>query len=275
MDGLLIDSEDIYTLASNEILHKYNRPSLPWSIKAQLQGRPGPESSQILHSWAQLPISAEEYNAELAEVQKRMFPSAQPLPGAMKLLQTLQQRGVKCALATSSHAANYRLKTEHLEELFSLFSKEQIVKGDDERIPKGRGKPWPDIYLLALETVNETVRKEGKGEKEVRPEECLVFEDSVPGIESGRRAGMRVLWCPHVGLVNEFTGREAEVLAGKGGFNTEEEKDAEDGIAGSGVTETDGMPEILQGWPGKLDDGWGEQVMSLEDFDYARYGIKA
>lgn len=43
MDGLLIDSEDIYTKCNNEILHEHGKPSLPWSIKAQLQGRPGPE----------------------------------------------------------------------------------------------------------------------------------------------------------------------------------------------------------------------------------------
>ena len=43
MDGLLIDSEDIYTKCNNVILHEYGKPSLPWKIKAQLQGRPGPE----------------------------------------------------------------------------------------------------------------------------------------------------------------------------------------------------------------------------------------
>ena len=47
MDGLLIDSEDKYTIAINTILHEYGKPSLPWSIKAQLQGRPAPE---VLHS---------------------------------------------------------------------------------------------------------------------------------------------------------------------------------------------------------------------------------
>ena len=43
MDGLLLDTEDIYTLCNNVILHQCGRPSLPWNIKAQLQGRPGPE----------------------------------------------------------------------------------------------------------------------------------------------------------------------------------------------------------------------------------------
>ena len=53
-----------------------------------------------------------------------------------------------------------------------------------------------------------------KGEDLILPEECLVFEDSVPGVEAGRRAGMRVVWCPHPMLKNEFAGREKEVLAG-------------------------------------------------------------
>ena len=43
MDGLLIDTEDIYTKCNNVILHEYGKPSLPWKIKAQLQGRPGPD----------------------------------------------------------------------------------------------------------------------------------------------------------------------------------------------------------------------------------------
>lgn len=43
MDGLLIDSEDWYTVCTNEVLAEYGKPKLPWNIKAQLQGRPGPE----------------------------------------------------------------------------------------------------------------------------------------------------------------------------------------------------------------------------------------
>ena len=43
MDGLLIDSEDKYTAITNSILQEYGKPTLPWSIKAQLQGRPQPE----------------------------------------------------------------------------------------------------------------------------------------------------------------------------------------------------------------------------------------
>lgn len=43
MDGLLIDSEDKYSMITNEVLQMYGKPNLPWSVKAQLQGRPQPE----------------------------------------------------------------------------------------------------------------------------------------------------------------------------------------------------------------------------------------
>ena len=39
VDGLLVNSEDIYTEIFNHILHSYNKPSLPWRIKAKQQSR--------------------------------------------------------------------------------------------------------------------------------------------------------------------------------------------------------------------------------------------
>lgn len=100
----------------------------------------------------------------------------------------------------------------------------------------------------------------------MRIEECLVFEDSVPGIEAGRRAGMRVIWCPHPGLREEFKGREPEVLAGR----CEERGEKENKEIGSAQREE----EDFRGWPSKIGDGWGEQLDSLEGFPYRRYGIE-
>ncbi len=138
--------------------------------------------------------------------------------------------------------------------------------GDDARIPPGKGKPAPDIYLLALETINSGLRKKGK--KEIKREECLVFEDSVPGVEAGRRAGMRVVWCPHPKLLKEYRGREKEVLAGLangGGDEQVKEVMEEAAVGGEGKG---------RGWPGKKDDGWAELIPSLEGFQYSRYGIR-
>ncbi|PWY91729.1 HAD superfamily hydrolase [Aspergillus sclerotioniger CBS 115572] len=273
MDGLLIDSEDKYTDITNAILEEYGKPPLPWSIKAQLQGRPQPDASRIFHQWAQLPISPEEYGVKQSALQEKYFPLSQPLPGVRDLLANLlstqtTDSPVYIALATSSHSKNFVLKSDHLGDLFSAFPKSQQVLGDDPRIGKGRGKPLPDIYLLALETINSSLRT--KGETEIKPEECLVFEDAVPGVEAGRRAGMRVVWVPHPGLLESYKGREGEVLAGLTGEHKEEEKTEPERKADEIVS---GRLNSA-GKTGKLDDGWGELLPSLENFPFKRYGIK-
>lgn len=268
MDGLLLDTEDIYTDCINILLQKYGRPPLPWSIKAKLQGRPGPQANELFHNWAQLPITNDDYLAQYSALQREHFPSAKALPGVEDLLASLgrtrwwdvsseQQQEKKkdhphrvhIALATSSNSNNFALKTAHLSDLFSVFSAPRRVLGDDPRIPPGRGKPLPDIYLLALQTVNATLAPD---EKPITPEECLVFEDSVPGVEAGRRAGMRVIWCPHPKLKELYEGREDEVLAGRTG---------EAGV---------GVDEHQLGRPG---DGWAQYLPTLEGFPYEKYGI--
>lgn len=269
MDGLLLDTEDIYTECINILLAKYGRPSLPWSIKAQLQGRPGPQANELFHSWAKLPISNDEYMAEYSALQREHFPKCKALPGVETLLADLGRtrwwdvrktqnsddktadgpRRVHIALATSSNKTNFALKTAHLADLFSVFAAPRRVLGDDPRVAPGRGKPLPDIYLLALETVNATLPA---GEPPVAPEECLVFEDSVPGVEAGRRAGMRVVWSPHPKLKELYAGREDDILAGRMG------------AAGEGVDEHQ---------LGEKGDGWAEYLPTLENFPYEKYGI--
>lgn len=165
------------------------------------------------------------------------------------------------------------MKTDHLADLFSVFPASQRVLGDDPRIGKGRGKPLPDIYRLALETVNAGLRV--KGEEEVKAEECLVFEDAVPGVEAARRAGMRVIWCPHPGLLEAYRGREEEVLAGLTGEHKEEEKTGTEKEADElkegrlSVSENGGA-----GTPGAIGDGWAELVRCLDEFDFEKYGIQ-
>jgi pseudouridine-5'-monophosphatase len=267
MDGLLIDSEDLYTIATNTILQRYDRPLLPWSIKAQLQGRPGPQAGAIFHAWAQLPIPHEQFLEEQKELQTKLFPTTKPLPGVLELLEGLKQRGVYMALATSSHAGNFKLKSSHLPELFKYFAPEHQVLGDDPRIPAGRGKPAPDIYLLALSTLNKTL--EAQGQPPIQPEECLVFEDSVPGVESGRRAGMQAVWCPHPELLTEYKGKEKEVLAGLTGQHKDDE---EKELQKTEVEVVQGKKQV--GMPGEIDDGWAKLLQSLVDFPYGTFGIE-
>lgn len=272
MDGLLINTvlplcfpppqflkqkqEDIYTLCANMVLSKHDRPPLPWSLKAKLMGVPGSSTEDVFHAWAQLPIPREQFNAEQKEQQRIHFPECRPLPGAQKLLSELKtaknfkDEKVHIALASGSEKFNYDLKSSRSEtrSLLSIFPSNLRILGDDPRLSGGRGKPAPDIFLLALRCINESL---GEGEEKIRPEECLVFEDSVPGVEAGRRAGMRVIWVPHRGLAGEFRGMEQEVLAGK-----------------------TGLVEIGDEWQvGEAGDGWGVKIESLEEFECGHFGI--
>ncbi|PMD13593.1 HAD-like protein [Hyaloscypha hepaticicola] len=257
MDGLLLNTEDIYTLCADNVLLKYGRPRLPWSVKAQLMGVPGSNNGDTFHNWAQLPISRELFEKERKEQELLHFPECEILPGAQKLLLHLNKahntNGMKIqiALASSSEKYQYDLKATKLEnkEFLDLIREEYRVLGDDPRVQHGRGKPAPDIYLLALQTINS---KLPVGISEIVPEECLVFEDSVPGVEAGRRAGMRVVWVPHPGLFAQWGEREKAVLAGR-----------------TGLIEI-GNEEQL----GEVDDGFGEYFSTLEDFPYAKYGIE-
>lgn len=273
VDGLLIDSEDIYTECTNAVLHKYGKPSLPWSIKARLQGRPNPEAGRILQEWAQLPIQSDEFKRQTLAMQEKMFERTKALPGVPDLLKRLSGSNVQLAVATSSMRRTFDIKTKHLSEMFSVFDVDKVVVGDDPRIAVGRGKPLPDIYLLALSTINATL----PADQQIHPEECLVFEDSVPGVEAGRRAGMQVAWVPHPGLLEVYTDRKREVLAGRTGEHVdthtaeeiEELEKRRDGHVSSGR-----QFARVEGQTGEVDDGWARLYASLEGFPFELYGIE-
>ncbi|KAI1193485.1 HAD-like domain-containing protein [Nemania serpens] len=255
MDGLLINSEDVITKCTNQLLTKYGRPVFTRSIRAVTMGVPDSTNSDTFHDWAKLPISREQFKRELKELMTLNFPDCEPLPGAEKLLSDLS-RGVssgakiELALASSTKTNTYNLKisTPRNQKLLDFFEANRRILGDDPRIQQGRGKPAPDIYLVALQALNSSI---DPGEKPVTPSECLVFEDSIAGVESGRRAGMRVIWVPHPDLAAEYQSVEKEILAGRTGrFTLKDDSQL-----------------------GEIDDGWAESIPSLSHFDFEKYRI--
>ncbi|KAF7169557.1 hypothetical protein CNMCM5623_002217 [Aspergillus felis] len=256
LDGLLINSEDKITQSTNRLLEKYGRPVFTPSIRAQLMGVPDSTNSDLFHNWAKLPIPREQFARELREEMHLQFLNCEPLPGAEKLLTNLRRARsasgdqIELALASSTKSHTFELKISRPEttQLLSYFPPERRVLGDDPRVRQGRGKPAPDIYLVALQALNSVANSDGKP---ILPSECLVFEDSVAGVEAGRRAGMRVVWVPHPDVAVEYQERQKEVLAGRTGMS--------------------GIGDDLQ--LGEIDDGWAECIPSLDHFDYEKYGI--
>ncbi len=97
-----------------------------------------------------------------------------PLPGVIKLMKLLSERGFKMALASSAPKENIQLLTEELD-IKQYF---QVVISDEDVT---EGKPNPQVFLLAAERLG------------VEVENCLVIEDAVVGGAAAKRAGMRCL----------------------------------------------------------------------------------
>ncbi|KAM0806778.1 hypothetical protein AB5N19_07115 [Seiridium cardinale] len=257
MDGLLINSEDVIAQTTNQLLEKYGRPVLTRFIRARLMGVSGSTNSDFFHSWAKLPISREQFARESSELMRLHFPECEPLPGAETILSNLSRARsvfsgdrIELQLASGSKSQSYALKTSRpiTKQLLGFFQPERRVLGDDPRLRQGRGKPAPDIYLIALQSLNAAA---GLGETPILPNECLVIEDSIAGVEAARRAGMRVVWVPHPDVALEHQERQKDVLAGR-----------------------TSMFEVGDEWQlGEIDDGWAESIASLEDFDYTKYGF--
>lgn len=82
MDGLLINTKDLITLSTNQLLEKYGRPAFTQSIQAKLMGVPDSTNGDVFHNWAKLPIFREQFAHEWTEQIRQHFPNCKPLPGA-------------------------------------------------------------------------------------------------------------------------------------------------------------------------------------------------
>lgn len=118
------------------------------------------------------------YFEELLEKQMRFFPG---------VCEFIRAAGEKYPLAVTSMARRgeieVALSKAGLSDLFRL-----IVSGEDVE----KTKPDPEAYEKTLRLLNAHLSFT-ETEREIRPEQCLVIEDSSAGIQSARAAGMNVL----------------------------------------------------------------------------------
>ncbi len=182
MDGVLLDTERFYTEVTQTIVGRYGK-TFDWSVKGNMIGRPARDSAKYLVETLALPLSAEEYLREREAMLEALFPAALAMPGARELTVELAARGVAQAVATSSGRRLFDLKTAQHGEWFRVFG--AVVLGDDPRVT--RGKPAPDIFLLAAQELG------------ADPRTCLVVEDATAGVEAAHAAGMQVIAVPDPG----------------------------------------------------------------------------
>jgi pseudouridine-5'-monophosphatase len=218
MDGLLIDSENVYTVVVNKILAPYGKEQT-WEIKSRLMGTPERKATEILLSslWPAnedeareglpfskaCPFTIDSFLADRNMDLDDYFGKVKPMPGAEKLVQHLAKHGIPICVATGSKRRNYEIKSGSNGPLFEPF-KGRVICGDDSRLK--RGKPNPDVFLLAAREglgMRDGVREWGEehdGSFAGREGDFLVFEDAKPGVIAAVRAGMKVVWVPDPNL---------------------------------------------------------------------------
>lgn len=115
----------------------------------------------------------------LAYMEAYVMENGVPLkPGLITLLDFLREQGYRFTIASSTQRPMIKMYLERAE-LGHYFTEEPV--GGDEIT---EGKPAPDIYLKAAAKLG------------VKPENCMVFEDSLAGIEAAWRAGMKPVMVP-------------------------------------------------------------------------------
>ena len=175
MDGVLIDSEIGYNQADAAWFAELGLPFGKREIDG-ITGSSGPVIARRMREWfPHLPYTEEQLSDMYLD---GIFRSLQKdvhalIEGVEEWLRRMQRLELSLVIGSSSP----RCMVSHVVEKFALdryFS--QCITGEDTE----RGKPWPDIFLLAADHLG------------IPPEDCLVIEDSRNGIEAARAAGMKV-----------------------------------------------------------------------------------
>lgn len=181
MDGLLVDSEPIWTVAERELFARWDLEFTP-VMKAAIVGNRMDVAVPTMISLAG-PAARDadvgEVSAWLLARMTELFAEKIPLrPGARALLDDLRTAGVPQALVSSS----YRVLVDAVLAGIPGHPFAASVAGDEV----AHGKPDPEPYLTAARNLD------------VDPTTCVVLEDTPTGCRAGIAAGCRVVYSPSV-----------------------------------------------------------------------------
>jgi len=134
------------------------------------------------------------FGEEKEAIYREMYlPVIEPVKGLPAFLQYASGKGIPIALATAAPKENvkFTLDATDLAHYFNTITDASMVE---------RGKPDPQVYLVTAEKLG------------VQPSECIVFEDSIPGITAAKHAGMRVIGVATTHTADELRGYLNEVI---------------------------------------------------------------
>ena len=179
MDGLMVDTE---SLATEAFIHSAKEQGYDMTKEETLLVL-GFTTKSIYEFWENYFKNSDVSGKQLVDdhykyIENILFTTGpRKMPYIEELLKYLKESNYKVAVASSSnmdHIINNMEKTG-LKKYIDEFASGAEVEN---------GKPAPDVFLLAAERLG------------VKPENCLVLEDSKAGVIAGSSAGAKVIMVP-------------------------------------------------------------------------------
>ncbi len=190
MDGVLVDSQPYHFKADIDTMAEYG------VIKDQkfyesFAGTLTADRMRTLKEMFGLDVPVEEMTIKRENMILDIMgkEDIKPVSGIPEFLRSIKEKGLTTAVASSS---DYKLINLILDRLKIAKYFDSVTSGSDVK----RGKPSPDVFLLAAERIG------------IEPAECLVVEDSENGVKAAKAAGMKAL-----GYINPTSGKQDLSLA--------------------------------------------------------------
>mgnify|MGYP002634503283 FL=1 len=178
MDGVLIDSEPVWKIAMQAVFDEVGCGL----TKKDFQKTVGLRLDEVILFWYNHTgwegLTPQEVEEKIVQRMVELISKdGKPLIGVIETLQFLKAKGLKIGLATSSYSVLIEtvLTKLNIKSYFDFTHSAEL---------ESHGKPHPAVYLTVAEKLG------------VVPTECLVIEDSLNGIISGKAARMSVVCIP-------------------------------------------------------------------------------
>ena len=173
LDGTLVDSMWMWYDIDVEYLARFGI-EVPDRLQADIEGMSFSETAVYFKERFNIPDPIEKIKDDWNKMAWDKYTNEVPMKhGAEEFIKACRKAGILLGIATSN-------SRELVENIIAVHG----LKGDFACIMTGcdvnKGKPAPDIYLAVAKALD------------VAPEDCLVFEDIIPGIQAGKSAGMEV-----------------------------------------------------------------------------------
>jgi beta-phosphoglucomutase len=173
LDGVVADSHAAHKRAWSELLASLGRTVSPQELEYVVEGRKREEiTSHFLGELSK--EEASEYGIRKDALFTKYSSDLQPVPGVCRFIKEASAAGI--AIAVASSARRKRVET-NLRQLGLASHFQVVVTGDDVV----KGKPDPALFSMAARELN------------IRPQETLVCEDALNGVQAAKSAGMKCL----------------------------------------------------------------------------------